>query len=257
MAVLGEHLSEETRAKLRLANLGRHPALETRAKMSTAQKGRKHSIEARAKMRASALGRHHTPETCAKMRAAHLGVRCPPRTPEHQAKISAALKGRKFSPEQCAKMVRIFSPEYRAKLSAAQRRRSRESRLGIHPTPETRAKMRAARANRVMPFKDTKPEVAVQTLLRDCGVEFTTHQRIPGLNHRWDVMIESRKVLIEIDGCYWHGCPICKIPKARINKTDIPCTVYATAAGWIVIRIRECEIKAGDFSKLVWSQLRC
>lgn len=34
------------------------------------------------------------------------------------------------------------------------------------------------------------------------------------------------------------------------NPNDIPCTTYAVAAGWTVIRIRECEINKENFSKL-------
>jgi DNA G:T-mismatch repair endonuclease len=128
-------------------------------------------------------------------------------------------------------------------MRAAQKRR--------FTLPEARARLREIRAQVVFPFKDTKPELAVQMLLQDCGIEFTTHRHILGLLHQWDIKIESKKILIEVDGCYWHGCPICKLPKARTKQSDIPCTAFATAAGWTVIRIRECEIKAGDFSKLV------
>ena len=187
---------------------------------------RHHSPEHRAKISAALKGRIFSPETHTKMSAGQKGMRRSPQTAAHRAKISAALKGR------------IASPEARARMSAAQRK------------PETYAKLLARRSQQVTPLKDTKPEVAVQTLLRDCGIEFAKHRHIPGLNHQWDIKIESKKTLIEVDGCYWHGCQICKLPKARIKQSDIPCTAFAVAAGWTVIRIRECEIKAGDFSKL-------
>jgi hypothetical protein len=62
-------------------------------------------------------------------------------SPEHRAKLSAARKGRTTSPETRAKLSaagkgRVFSPEHRAKLSAANRRRTH--------SPETRARMSAA-----------------------------------------------------------------------------------------------------------------
>ncbi len=119
-------------------------------------------------------------------------------------------------------------------------------------TPEYRAKLRLARAQRIITFKfkNTKPEIAVQTLLLDCGISFTKQDRIQGLGHQWYIKIESKRTLIEVDGCYWHGCP-CRAGKSLTCKSDIPCTAYATAAGWTVIRIWECKIKAGDFSKLV------
>jgi DNA G:T-mismatch repair endonuclease len=156
------------------------------------------------------------------------------RSPETRAKIRAAFA----SPEVRAKMRRVFSTETRAKIRAALLK------------PETNAKIRINRAQQLCPLKDTKPELAVQELLRDCGINFAKHKCIPGLNHQWDIKIEDRKILIEVDGCYWHGCPVCLLPKARTKQSDIPCTAFATAAGWAVIRIWECEIRAGDFSKL-------
>lgn len=137
---------------------------------------------------------------------------------------------------------KIISPEARIKIGAAFR--------GKTLSPEHRAKLRTARARQVPSYRDTKPELAVQTLLRDCGIEFTKHSHIQGLLHQWDIKIESLRVLVEVDGCYWHGCP-CRLGKSRINKNDIPCAAYAVAAGWTVIRIRECEIRKNDFSKLV------
>lgn len=41
-----------------------------------------------------------------------------------------------------------------------------------------------------------------------------------------------------------------KISTSLSNPNDIPCTTYAVAAGWTVIRIRECEINKENFSKL-------
>ena len=199
---------------MRTAQLGKHHSPETRAKMSAVLMRHACSEETRAKMRLSNRRFLHgcSEETRAKMRATHLG--------------------------------KHHSVEARAKMSLSQRDKKPASL-------ETRAKMRVARARQVLPFKDTKPEVAVQILLSDCGIEFTKQEHIPGLLHRWDIVIESKKTLIEVDGCYFHGCPVCKKPGARINQNDIPCTAYATENGWTVIRIRECEIKAGDFSKLV------
>ena len=78
-----------------------------------------------------------------------------------------------------------------------------------------------------------------------------------GLNHRWDIVIETQRVLIEVDGCYWHNCPVCMLRGAYTRKNDIHETAYATVAGWTVIRIRECEIKAGDFSKLFLRRQQC
>ncbi len=205
--------------KMRAAHLGKRHSPETRAKMSVVQVERMRSSEARAKIRAFHTGKSVSPETCAKMRAAN-------QRPEVRVKRQAGQKRRFYSPEACAKMRRTFTPEYRAKL-------------------------RARRAQQIFPLKDTKPELAVQTWLQERAIEFTKHQHIPGLNHQWDIVIEPLRTLIEVDGCYWHGCP-CRAGKSRISQSDIPCTAFAVAVGWTVIRIWECEIKAGDFRKLVF-----
>ncbi len=254
----GKILSPETRAKLRAAQTRNMRSVEARARISAALKGKIVSEETRAKLRTASLGRTYSispeqrtkmlnglraPKTRAKMRLAHLGKSM---SEESRAKIRTFQTGRKHPP---------WTPETRAK--------QRLAHLGKSPTPETRAKLSARmctpeaharlctqRAQRVISFKDTKPEVAVQTLLRDCGIEFTTHQRIPGLNHQWDIVIESKKILIEVDGCYWHGCSCRAGRKSYTNPNDIPCTTYAVAAGWTVIRIRECEINKENFSKL-------
>ncbi len=240
---LGRHHSPETRAKLRLAWRSRKPiSEETRAKL----RSRGFSPEHRAKIGAASRGRRLTPETREKMRAANLGKHP---TSETRAKIGAANKGKIRSEETRAKIGAAHKGRHHS-VTLETRAKLRAANLGKHPTEETRAKLRAARARRVIPLKDTKPELAVQTLLRDCGIEFAKHAYIPGLNHQWDIKIESKKTLIEVDGCFWHECSTCKLPNARTTKSDIPCTMYAATAGWTVIRIRECEIKAGDFSKL-------
>jgi G:T-mismatch repair DNA endonuclease (very short patch repair protein) len=259
-ANLGKHLSDETRAKISAANANRIVSIETRYKISASKTGHAVSLEARAKMRAARLGKHlseetraristatkgrlgkpHTAETCAKMREARIGKPIPwlygissmrgkHHTPEARARISTSNKGKHCNPA---------TPETRAKISAS------------HRTPDALARIRAQRARQVFPFRDTKPEIAVQTLLQDCGIEFATHRHISGLLHQWDIVIESKKTLIEVDGCYWHGCTVCKLEKARSKPSDTAQTIYAQEHGWTVIRIRECEIKKDDFRRL-------
>ncbi len=71
MAKKGEHLSEETKAKLRkpkseetkrkirLTHLGTHASEETKMKMSMARKGRAHSQETRRKLSECRMGEKH------------------------------------------------------------------------------------------------------------------------------------------------------------------------------------------------------
>jgi len=228
-ALTGKIVSEETRAKLSAANKSRHRTAitpEHRAKMVAALR----KPETRAKMRLARLGKSMPEEARAKIRAFHTGKTHPPCTPETRAK------------QRLAHLGKHLTPEHRAKL--------REANLGKHLTPEHRNKISMARSRQVLPSKDTKPELAVQTWLHEREIEFTPHQHIPGLRHRWDVVITARSTLVEIDGCYWHACPICKLPRAHVSWADEAQTAFAQEHGWTIIRMRECEINKGDFSKL-------
>lgn len=117
----GQRASEETKAKIRIANMGRYPSAETRAKIGAASRGRTHSLsaEARAKIGTKNKGLPRSAEYRAKISASLTG-RTHPVSAETGAKISAALMGH------------TTSEETRIKL--------RISHLGHYPSAETRAK---------------------------------------------------------------------------------------------------------------------
>lgn len=91
------------------------------------------------------LGMKHSPGTRAKISAALLGKKRRPFSPEHRANLSAAMLGKNRAP---------ISEETRAKISAAARNRAPTSeetkanmsaaRLGMKFSPEHRAKLSAA-----------------------------------------------------------------------------------------------------------------
>lgn len=52
------------------------------------------------------------------------------------------------------------------------------------------------------------------------------------------------KIAVEIDGCYWHGCKLCGYKgDTRIQLIDKKKTSFLKNRGWIIIRIKEHEIK--------------
>ena len=137
----GHVVSEETRAKISVANTGRAVSAEARANMSAAQTGRVLSLETRLKISARKTGEVRSPETREKMRQANLGKTLSSATIEKirqaktgttanletRAKMSTARKGRKRAP---------FTLEARANMSVV--------RKGKTASAETRAKMSEA-----------------------------------------------------------------------------------------------------------------
>jgi len=88
-------------------------------------------------------------------------------------------------------------------------------------------------------------------LLHRSGLRFRKHARpLPGLRCEADVVFTRQRVVVFIDGCFWHGCPAHgrrptrnseywspKIERniARDRRNDDA----LTAAGWTVLRFWE------------------
>jgi DNA mismatch endonuclease (patch repair protein) len=133
-------------------------------------------------------------------------------TNETKRKISGRLLGRKFSAETRNKM----SVTWKKKLESEEERRKISIRRTGHSqgpfSLEARKHMSDSHANSVYPIKDTSIEVEVQKYLSNHNIIYEKHSIIKGLlphpyhNHQFDIMIKERKLVIEINGCYWHGC---------------------------------------------------
>lgn len=149
---------------------------------------------------------------------------------ERGARISASLK------------VALATPEARAARSMRARKQ--------WTIPETRAKMiqgvienmaKCGRDARV--YFNTKPELAVKAKLDAAGIGYS--QQEPLFGRLWDFAIHSKRMLIEVDGCYWHGCPKHHPDRAGITaRRDAERDAAARSAGWKVYRIWEHDITA-------------
>ena len=62
------------------------------------------------------------------------------------------------------------------------------------------------------------------------------------------------KIAVEIDGCYWHGCPICKLNSYKKlgerKQLDSNRTKELQEKGFRVIRLWEHEIKQMEVNDL-------
>ena len=97
--------------------------------------------------------------------------------------------------------------------------------------------------------RDTKPELKLKDLLERKGFVYQ-----PNESGKPDFINYKKKIIIFVDGCFWHKCPKCfrlpstntKFWRDKINKNvlrDKEITKNYQSSGWKVIRIWECEIK--------------
>lgn len=129
-------------------------------------------------------------------------------------------------------------------LSAASQAKAAAGRKGkaIHADRMDEQRAILAKARAVRKMVGTKPELAVQGALSALGECFRPQRGIKGLFHNFDFVLDARKLLIEVDGCYWHGCVPCGYG-ARKNNKDERITHRATELGWRVLRIWEHDTK--------------
>lgn len=102
--------------------------------------------------------------------------------------------------------------------------------------------------------KNTKPELAVRSILHRLGYRFRLHA--PDLPGKPDIVFRSKKKVIFIHGCFWHGheyCKYAKLPQSRVefwaqkmehNRTrDARILADLETMGWRVLTIWQCELK--------------
>ena len=105
--------------------------------------------------------------------------------------------------------------------------------------------------------KNTKLENNVMTYLWQHGYRF--RKNVKDLEGKPDVAINKYKLVIFIDSCFWHTCPIhYKSPATNVEfwenkisgnqKRDNQITEYYKSKKWNIIRIWEHELK-DDFEK--------
>lgn len=105
--------------------------------------------------------------------------------------------------------------------------------------------------------KDTKPELAVRSMLHQMGYRFRLHREdLPGTP---DIVLPKYRTVVLVHGCFWHrheGCRYAYNPKSRIEfweekfatnvDRDRRQKAELQADGWIVITAWECELREPD-----------
>lgn len=97
---------------------------------------------------------------------------------------------------------------------------------------------------------DTQPELALRRALWRAGARYRLRQKLPG---KPDLTFRASRVVVFIDGCFWHGCPEHQTqPKTNADfwKTkiganvarDVQVNAILGAEGWTVLRFWEHEV---------------
>ncbi|WP_350300002.1 very short patch repair endonuclease [Peribacillus frigoritolerans] len=105
----------------------------------------------------------------------------------------------------------------------------------------------------------SKLETFVSHELWHRGYRFRRNVR--GMMGTPDIAIKKYKVVIFIDSCFWHFCPIHgKMPKSNIDfwvkklernqERDLEITKYYTDGNWHILRIWEHEVRK-DFDNTI------
>lgn len=114
--------------------------------------------------------------------------------------------------------------------------------------PATRSRMMSGIRGR-----DTKPEMLIRRGLHARGYRYRLHsRRLPG---RPDLVFPSRRAVIFVHGCFWHGhgCRLFKWPSTRAEwwrekieanrARDQSVREQIADLGWRQLRVWECALK--------------
>lgn len=114
---------------------------------------------------------------------------------------------------------------------------------GKHHSEKTKEKLRATSAKYrsqifILP---SKPELLIHNELIKLGINFETEKLI---NNKFcvDVFVPDYNLIIYIDGCYWHACPI-HCPNSKKPNSDNARIPYLTKCGYNIEIIWEHDIK--------------
>lgn len=102
--------------------------------------------------------------------------------------------------------------------------------------------------------KDTKPEMLVRKFLFSKGLRYRLHD--PKLPGKPDLTFPSRRMVVFVHGCFWHGhegCRYFKMPQTRQDwwlekigrnrEKDVEAEKELKMRGWKVIIVYECELR--------------
>ena len=119
-------------------------------------------------------------------------------------------------------------------------------------------------------WHDTKPELQTAAILDGLGLRYEKQYRARWMpkghrNHKWDFRLLDANVLLEADGCWFHGCPAHTSEARRVElgesaEKELDRDTEADLSGWVVLRFWEHELRErpGDVARCITSAVdRC
>lgn len=106
--------------------------------------------------------------------------------------------------------------------------------------------------------KNTGPEILLRKALWRSGLRYRLNSKLPG---KPDLVFVAPRVIVFVDGCFWHGCPI-HGTKPQTNRAfwekklkrnierDREVDLELASHGWKVLRFWTHEIK-GDLDMVI------
>ena len=125
------------------------------------------------------------------------------------------------------------------------------------PNEVTRRRMRQQRR------RDTSLEIGVRQALHNLGYRYRVDYRLEKtLRCRGDIVFTRRRVVVFVDGCFWHGCPVHATwpannaawwrEKLTANMDrDRRNTKALEELGWTVLRFWEHESRDETVARIV------
>lgn len=220
----GKPLSEETCKKMSESHKGKKRSKEYCNHMSELHKGQipwnkgltketsegvqKHAESMKGNQ--NMKGKHHSKETKEKISIGNKGKKM---SENHKKIMIEFHTGRKRKKEICEKMSNAITKWHRD--NPIIRKNHSEIMKSKWEDPEY-----VKKAQKALQIKPNHPETLIKNILENIGLkEYTINVKGEILIGRKipDFINKKRKKLIELNGCYFHNCPIC-FPKGGVDK---------------------------------------
>ena len=233
---------EEIKRKNSEGHRGKKATSETRKKMSVSMKKRKpneNSLEALRKANIARIGTKRKESTIKKMsksmkkkyknpdfkKRADIARQKMQSDPKVRKKIKINMKkiwgNPKYKQQQSKSHKGQISPMKGKQHTSKANEKNRIAHLGkkasletiqklieFQNRPEVKQKSKEDRAKQKFPFKDSKPELLTQSILKEHKIKFKKHYnfKLSDSFHQADIVIEPNYV-VEVFGDYWHFNP--------------------------------------------------